>query len=426
MKRRLLSLLLIVLTSCSHGQEKEEESLAYFKQMDSLLARKDFFTARDLYHSYQDKLTAFHRLRIGAVLDNVFNRIDSSAEKINRLLTGYGEDLSDSVKYSLLNIQQTNYAKLYEYDKAYQSISAMLDRYSKTARREEVADLQNTRLIWKALSGQPRQEIDISDDTRLRMTRNSAGLSLLPVTLDTLTMGFVFDTGANLSTVTETTAGKFNMRLMQGLIDVTAITGIKIKSKIAVCPLLRIGHISIRNAVFLVFPDNALAVPQIGLQINGIIGLPIIEALREIQLTREGDFIVPATNTVYPEQNMALDFLTPVIRLDGESYSFDSGADASMLYEKYYHRHRQKIDTAYQEQSLHIGGAGGHISRRGYYVRFAPTINGRPIALDSVMLFKERISRNDESPFSGNIGQDLIRKFEKMTINFESMFIKFE
>ncbi|HTD92366.1 MAG TPA: retropepsin-like aspartic protease [Chitinophagaceae bacterium] len=426
MKRCIAILLITSLLACQPRSGNEQVSRAYFGQLDSLLKRKDFFAARDLYDSVSGALTPFHRLRTGAVLDNIFNHLDSSTQKINVLLKDYDKQLTDSARYGLLNIQQANYAKLYEYAKADQAISEMLDKYSRLAKKEEVADYENTRIIWRALSGQPKQEVAIADDTKMQMQRDKAGLSLLEVSNDSVSIGFIFDTGANLSTVTQTTANKFHMRFMTGVVDVTAITGIKIKSKIAVCPVLRMGNITIRNAVFLVFPDSALAIPQIGLQINGIIGLPVIEALKEIQLTKNGGFNVPARSTVYPERNLALDFLTPVINLDGESYSFDSGADASMLYEPYYGRHKKQIESAYLETDLGLGGAGGHITKKGYYIQFTPTINGRRVVIDSVMLFKEVLNKDEEYPFAGNIGQDLIRKFDKMTINFDSMFVKFE
>lgn len=40
------------------------------------------------------------------------------------------------------------------------------------------------------------------------------------------------------------------------------------------------------------------------------------------------------------------------------------------------------------------------------------------------MVLKEPIESNNN--YYGNIGQDLIGKFEKITINFDKMFIKFD
>jgi len=176
--------------------------------------------------------------------------------------------------------------------------------------------------------------------------------------------------------------------------------------------------------VFLVFPDEALAIPQANFQINGIIGFPVIEAMKEIQLTKKGEFIVPLQKSNYTEQNMAINFLNPVIYLDGENYTFDSGANSTTLYESYFAKHKKDIEPAYKETDLTIGGAGGNLTKKGYLVTFKTKVNNEPLVLDSVQLFKEKIK--DDNYFLGNIGQDLIKKFDRMTINFESMFIRFD
>jgi hypothetical protein len=104
-------------------------------------------------------------------------------------------------------------------------------------------------------------------------------------------------------------------------IEVGSITGRNVQSRIGVCPEFNLGSIKVQNAVFLVFPDEALAIAQANFQINGIIGFPVIEAMKEIQLTKKGEFIVPLQKSRYTEQNMAINFLNPVIYLDGENYT---------------------------------------------------------------------------------------------------------
>ncbi|MFI5202882.1 MAG: retropepsin-like aspartic protease [Flavobacteriales bacterium] len=367
----------------------------------------------------------FDKLLLGASLDNVFNKIEQSNQKINTLFSNYEQQLTDSSRYSLLYIQQTNYSKLYEYKKAYESVNIILDKYSRLLGDDEIEDLKNTNLIWKALAGQPKQTIVVKEHTVLKVKLDKANLSNLEITQGKKKIDFIFDTGANISTVTQSTAKKLKMKMMQGEIDVTSITGIKIKSGIAVCPEIKLGGIIIKNAVFLVFPDEALAVPQIKFQINGIIGFPIIEALNEVQITQSGEFIVPKTQTVYENLNMALDFLTPVIELNGESYSFDSGADETMLYNTYYNKHKNSIDGKYEETDYRFGGAGGSITKKGYYIPFNTIIDGKDVILEKVIVFKDKI-KDEESDLYGNIGQDLIKKFQKLTLNFELMFIKFD
>ena len=407
------------------GGVDEAHSLQHFFQIDSLLQRKQFFAARDTFLLVANELTRFHQLRAGAELDNVFNRLQASNGKIDSLLSDHKDKLSDNDMYQLFRLKQMNHSKLFEYKQANNALHEMLTHYKKDMTEEEVKDFQNTKKIWASLVNQPKQLVTIQENTALPVTINKLGLQTLLLTHDTVAIDFIFDTGANFSTITESTAKKINVQLMDTtVIDVGSITGEKVKSRIGVCPGFNLGSIHVQHAVFLVFPDSALAIPQADFQINGIIGFPVIEAMKEIQLTKAGQLFVPQKRSTYPEQNMAINFLTPIILLEGDNYTFDSGANSTTLYDTYFVKHKKDIESTYNETDLTIGGAGGNKTRRGYYVSFKTAVNGKPVVLDSVQLFKESL-KNDNF-FPGNIGQDLIKKFDKMTLNFESMFIRFD
>ncbi len=425
MRKMLYALLLLLINACQTPGPSEEVSLRVYHEIDSLLQVNDYFIARDKYQIARDSLEEFHRLKLGAVIDNVFNRLSASNHKIDSLFKFYDAKLSDKDKYKLLRTRQMNHSKLFEYKEADEAMDEMLTGYKSQMKEEDIQDYKNTKKIWAALSGQPPQQVIINDHTVLKLKRDRLGLQNLELRLDSLVMDFIFDTGANFSTVTESTAQKLKIRIMDTtVIDVGSITGNKVKSKIGVCPEFSMGDILVKNAVFLVMPDEALAIQQIPFQINGIIGFPVIEAMKEVQLTRSGEFIVPSQRSADREQNMALSFLTPVIRLDEGNFTFDSGANSTMLYDNYFKKHKDSIVTNFPEADIRFGGAGGHTTIRGYRVPFSTTISNRVIQLDSVELLKE--SLKEENHFTGNFGQDLIGQFEKMTLNFESMFIWFE
>lgn len=400
------------------------KSQQYFENLDSLLNKKDFFAASDYYNTHLNQLNPVHQLKAGAAIDNVFNRLDSSNQKIRILFTKYAKDLKAEDHFALLKIKQMNHSKLFEYKQAHDDINELLSKYSSMMSQTDVDDYKNTNIIWAALVNAPKQKVIVTENTALKILHDKAGLQNLEASLDTVQIPFIFDTGANLSTVTESTAKRFRMQVLDSVIDVNSITGLKVKSRIGICPEFNLGHIRILNAIFLVFPDSALAIPQINFQIHGIIGFPVIEAMKEIQITRSGEFIVPVNRSSYNYRNMAIDFLNPIIDLEGESYTFDSGANSTLLYDRYYKKYQSRIDSLYKETSISIGGAGGSITKRGYVVKFQTRIGNQSVSLDSVQLFKENIK--EDNSFYGNIGQDLIKKFSKMTLNFQDMFIRFD
>jgi predicted aspartyl protease len=425
-KHLLLFALLFVIAGCAVKKGSPAASLAYFNHADSLLTDKDYFGTRQYIALHKKQFSEFHRLILEAGIDNAFNKPVASNEKIGLLFKDYGPQLKDSIKLSLLVIRQYNHARLFEYADANAAINNLLNNYSALLSEEDISDYRNMGIIWSALSGQPPQEVIVSETTSLKMTRDKANLANLQVKSGVDSIDFIFDTGANLSTVTQSTATRLNMKLLESEpIEVGAITGATVMAQLAVCPQFTLGGITVKNAVFLVFPDTALAFSQIGYQINGIIGFPVIEAMKEVQITRSDEFIVPEKPSACALQNMALDFLKPVIAINEEYYTFDTGATGTSLYKKYYDKHKADIIGNYKETNLQFGGAGGMLTKKGYLVTFSPKVAAKILNIESVQAFSESIDE-EQNHFYGNIGQDVIREFQKMTLNFESMFINFE
>ncbi|WP_181369435.1 retropepsin-like aspartic protease [Flavobacterium album] len=424
MKRSLLLLFVLFTITCT-AQKKAEKFSDEYSYAQQLLKDKNYFNAEN-YISENDKhFTKLERLVLQANIDNIFNRAAQSNEKIVRALDKFPDQMGDSLKLSLRRLKHANHARLFQYTEANAVVKDILATPTTYLDAAEIADYYNMGNIWTLLSGQPKQEVIVSEATYIKMTRDKAQLTNLPVKSGEVTIDFIFDTGANLSTVTETTATRLGMKILGGSIEVGSITGAIVNAKMAICPQFTLGSITVKNAVFLVFPDSALAFSQIEYQINGIIGFPVIEAMKEIQVTQEDEFIVPKNRTHKSGQDMALDFLTPVIKVNDEYYSFDTGAVSTSLYTKYYAKHKAEVVSDYQETDLDFGGAGGMTTKKGYNISMPIIINKKQLTLEGVQLFTEKTD-SEESHFYGNIGQDLIKQFQKMTINFSSMFVKFD
>lgn len=401
--------------------KKASENAGSFREIKTLINQKNFFKAKKLFFSQQHKIPTKDRLVIKGILNSAFNKPRAANKTIERVLTTSKKSLSDSAIVNLLVLQYRNYGKLGEYKKAFHSAKTILEEHSHWLSQEKEKEYQNEMKIWAMLFEVPKQKINIPETNVMNIWRDKADLPNLEVNKGVDTIRFVFDTGANFSTVTETTAKKMDMELLEGTIEVGGVTGNTILSKLAVCPFFSIGNIQVENAVFLVFPDSALAFPSIDYQIHGIIGFPVIEALKEIHITQSDKFIVPKTYTNFQKQNLAMDFLTPIIQLGQEYYSFDSGASHTQLYQKYYKKHKDSIHKNYKKIELKYAGAGGAISKEGFYVEFSSKIQGKKIQLDSVQVFPKI-----QKDFYGNIGQDFLHHFDKIILNFDKMFVVFE
>ena len=425
----LLCLFLIsIIPSCKSIPARSGAEKFVIAQIDSLIEQKNFFSARDLYKRHYRDMSIFDQLKTGVFLDHAFNKSDSSAHKAEMLFSLYEDRLNDSLKYKIEALAHINYSRDFLYKDAKESLKNLLAGYVRFMKEDEKENYQNTLLIWEALQDQPKQFVDKKDSLNMPIIRDKAGLQNIQISSGKAIKNFIFDTGANISTITESTAEEFGVKELPGSFEVDAVTGNKIQSRIGIAPQLELGSITIHNAIFLILPDEALAFPQIDYQINGILGFPVLEAMDEIQITRDDRFIVPVNQSNSKEKNLALDFLTPLLYLKTRNsagvYTFDTGANKTMLYNNFLQQNRQEFNGTEPELDYTFGGAGGAITKKGIYTTFTPEINGKIIEIDSVIVLKEPIT--SKNFFFGNLGQDLINKFEKMIINFDRMFIRFE
>jgi len=421
--RNQIKTVLIIFSIVSCTQWSYAQKLSSFNEVYSLVQKKDFFNAKKRFETEKKKFPKVYKEFTEAVLYNAFNQPELSEQKAVPLMSS-GSSIPDSLMLKLYRVREDNAMKRYEYQSAKNILETIQAKYSNLLSEEEKEDLENTMKIWTALAQQPQQKTEIRSTTTLKMEKDKAGLKNLKIEINGNSADFIFDTGANLSVITESTAKNFKMEIIPAGIKVDAITGASVMADLAVCKKMTLGNITVENSVFLVFPDTALAFPQISYQINGILGFPVIESFKEIQMTKDGYFIVPKEETkISSPSNMAIDGLTPMIGMDGMHFSFDTGAERSMLYYPYYLKNKQEIDQRYKTVPISIGGAGGTKTYNGAEIEAAFHILDKKVSLNKVSVLKENFGKHK---VYGNIGQDVINSFQKLTLNFDKMFIKFE
>src|SRR5690554_3147691 len=364
---------------------------SHFNEIFTLTEQENYFRAQEVYDAYKNNLSVKYQLFIEAVLDNAFNRLSESDRKVEDLLEK-GRSLPDSLLLRLWEVKYDNALKLYDYSKAGDAVVYIIENHKNLLSGKELADYKNSLKIWQALKDIPPQEVLIREPEILTMEKDLAGLNTLQVSSNNDTLDFVFDTGANISTTSRSVADRLNMNMIPVDIEVGTITGAKAEAQLAVCDEMCLGSILLRNVVFLVFPDEGLSFPQINYTIYGILGYPVMEALNEIRITQDGKFIVPVIESAYSgNPNLALSGLTPLIYLNNRHFTFDTGADRTMLYNAYYRENKEEIEKLYQPTSINFGGAGGTIEVEGFIINQTFTINNTEVEIDSIHLLKNKL-----------------------------------
>ena len=414
----ILLWILLSLNACVRNNE------TVFNEIYELTEQNNFFKAKKQFELNKNALSKPYQKFIVAVLDNAFNKLGASEQTIEDLIKNENS-IPDSLQFKLYETKYDNALKLCNYKEAKNTILTILNDYKKYLDNEQTNDYENSLKIWTALENAPAQKVDVKKMTNIKMEKDIAGLNTLKMFADNYSLNFIFDTGANLSTTSLSVAKQLNMKIIPVDIKVGTITGDKVLAKLAVCNKLTMGNIDLFNVIFLVLPDEALSFPQINYQIYGILGFPVIEALKEIRITQNGNFIVSLVESTSSESsNMAMNGLTPLIYINDKHFTFDTGADQTILYQIFYTENQKEIDEKYQAEKISFGGAGGRKEFDGYNIDYILNIGGEQVKLENINLLKEKIKESET--VYGNIGQDLIQKFDTMIINFDKMFIRFE
>jgi Aspartyl protease len=398
-----------------------------YQDIKLLYTQKQYFALRDTLRKYQADQSAYLNFYRG-VVSNKFNQPSLSIKYLQQYLKQKSND-KDGLLKDCYEMLADSYVKIHEYRLAAETCRVLLGKFRARLDSDELKETQNDIILLSALSEVPRQSVQVKGDTLLRTSKDKASLINLPVEIGTQQVSWVFDTGANLSSITVSCAKQVGLKIIDSYVEVETSTNAKVKAKLGVAPEIKIGQVTIKNVVFLVFDDKDLFFPQIDYQINGIIGFPVITALGEITFTRNGDLIIPERPHAYDEQNLCFDGLMPLIsgvfRDKQLVFKFDSGASSSDLSYHFFKTYEAELKERYPLETRKFAGAGGAMEVKSYGVKdLTLQIAGKRAEFAKIHVLT--IPIDDMSHYThGNLGQDLIGQFERMTLNFESMSILF-
>ncbi len=411
-----------------HSKESLFGHDANYKRLQDLLDQKEYFRLKDQLNLLRTGMRNEEVLYFEAFLDNAFNRNNQTIQDVDSLLKNYGSELPDSLKINLSLLQADSHFKMFQYAASARSDSMVLDLGAHASDTTEISDTKNELLIRNALRFISPQETSIQESTTIHWRKDLLGLIEIPVKCNGTNYEAIFDTRANISSISKTFATRLGLKILPVTYEEgSGITGIKFQTGLGVADSLFIGNILIRNAVFQVMPDSILQIGPAKFSLNIIIGFPIIEELREIHLYQDGRMFIPLKTSASEKKNFALDGLDPVIMLrsDGDTLNFnlDLGAINTVLYDAYFEKFKPKILKEAVKKTADFGGAGG-IKRKDVYVLPALhlALGDQVVSVDSVDVLTQKVFPRER--FYGNLGQDFTSKFGEIIFNFDDMYIE--
>lgn len=393
----------------------------------TLSESQNYFELKPTYNQNKEKLSEPDKLYFISIIENAFNNPRESNIAINKLKDSYPEAIADSLMQTLYLLKILNHTKLYEYDMAAKTGQYILKNYSNVLDSFVIADIENTNKIWIALKNVPKQKVTRNKDFTMPLVRDIAGLFNIDVIFSDTTQNMIFDTGADFSVIRRSLVKKFGLTLIESDFMVGTGTKVKVKSDLAVADQLNIGGITIENVVFLVVNDELMSVP--GYDFYGVIGMPVIEAMKEIHITSNDSLFVPKKLTHYNNNNFALKGLKPIVAVkykeDNLIFHFDTGANHTSLYLSFFNKNKENIESNYSKTAFSDGSVGGFVKSDGYRISVGLSIAGDDAELDNIRVFTDG-NNEDGNNVYGNLGQDYIKQFDKMIISFEYSSILFK
>lgn len=398
-----------------------------------LLKGERFFELRERLENNMYELSTYKRLYYEAYLHNVFGRAEESNIVIDQLFERYAKRLRKSRRkaMNLLMIRLDNDAKRAQYGRCMKTARHVLDKYRKSIDKQSRKDLLNSLALWSVLGTIPSQQIVTESSSGVPISRNNFNHWIIQVRADRCeeSIPFVFDSGANISTIRRSVAIRMGVHFTGSTVEVNNSVGTTVGTECGYIPRLMIGDMVVENIMVLIMPDASLTFDDLGYSIDGIIGFPVIRALGEFSISGDGWLRISPQDVNEPRrQNMFQKGMLPFVEvwLDGERLTMvlDTGAAISQLSRRYYKKHRVKIKKYSAQATVSIGGAGA--TKEFCHHRLKDKsfeVSGKTIALPSVNVMMTNTFRDKKN--DGFMGQDMLLHSGEVVMNFHDMYLYF-
>jgi len=366
---------------------------------------------------WKDSETVFYR----ALVESRLGQEAAGIEHLEKFLATHPpRDLEQPAYEELASAQ----LRLGRYGETARAIAAALQVMPKTD--ENRSDTENDRKLYESLRDVPPQSIEFGEDTPVEAKFNAIGSWNVPLEVNGRPAEWIFDSGANLSALTESEAARLGLRVLESTAYVKGSTDKKNALRLAVAPDLRFGRARLKNVVLLVLSDESVYIGPLKYQIRGILGFPVLRALGQVGISAKGQVHVGSNAAAVGDANLFFDDLRPIVEVRHADHRLlmfvDTGANASTGYPSFRAALTKDEIAKLTKQQDQTGGAGGVITRRIDTVPFIRLeFLGRPTELKKLTLVSTEPPAKSRY-LAGVIGMDAL--LGGFTFDFRAMQLR--
>lgn len=312
------------------------------------------------------------------------------------------------------------YFRLGKYHEALMHVDAVL------AVHPDDSDVKDDRPLLAALH-------DSADQTVVRRTSTTVELQdALPIKVNGVPGTYWFDTGADVSALSESDAKRFHLHVLNALIKEGDVTGTKVDSRVAVADELSIGGFRIAHVAFLVFSDSQPPFNQLPSGSRGVIGLPVLLALQRFVWRADKKFEIDrkssSGNLTQPNLCFNGHGALALVQFENHNLTFtlDTGATHTNLYPPFAELFPELVQTGAKTQSYKMEGVGGAKNMNAAALEsLRMSIGDFPVTLKPANVLLTHTTQGSHF-FQGNLGIDLLQEARKTIFDFKTMTLSLQ
>lgn len=413
------------------------------EQIGEAINASDLFLLQEKYDSLKGQVqTPMLHAFSEALLNTVFNYPEHAVKSIDGLVTHFqGEIGFDNVK-NMLDWQNHILFRMGEYCDASNRAASFMEQVAPHMDTQTLEGMRNTARFYKSMCGEKKSElIRPAEDCviplyiePLEIKGGRKGhMPYITAIVNGIEERFIFDTGCPGGLfLSEEYARKLGVRVTLDSLQVNGAGGSD-WGKMGILDSIIVGNMTFKNLVVTIVPPNP-AVDTI-FKMDRIIGSDIMLHAGEVQIyPKEQKIVFPVRKTPMPATGrnilkMGNDlFLAKVYSGEERLIMFlDTGDSASGMSFNYYEKNKETIDRIGEKASVLTGGFGGVLKNEYYTIPSLPLRIGEK----SFEMKDIGVGINPHQIFSfgnndGSLGMAFINLFDKVTINFNDMFIEVE
>jgi predicted aspartyl protease len=349
----------------------------------------------------------------------VFNQTTACEEKFKKVLAAKPKGAEAEQIHRMLAAVALRQG---QYRRSLQELDALL------ALNPNDSDARGSRPLIEALSHFPDQQVQGANTATIQLEEGR-----LPVLINGQKASYFFDSGANLSVMSQSEAERFGMKIQEITSGArsTDISGNKVSFRIAVAGSLALGDLELTNVAFLVSSNDQQPFVDMKPGQRGLIGLPVLLAFGSVTWNANSQFTAnrsPAS--VKPSANICLDDLDLITlaSFDHQALPFvlDTGAATTALWPKFADVAHEVIRKSGTSEHHTVEGMGG---KQDFEVTSLPKVvlelGGKSVVLQPAHILKVQ-QRDTAKWYYGNLGIDLLKQAQSVTINFRTMMLELD